>query len=140
MPKPRLGVEPPCEGRALMYLVDSSIWIDHFRKSNPRLVQALTDQLVMCHPFIIGELALGSLKDRQTVISMLQALPQAAKADDDEVLKLIETQGLFSRGLGLIDAHLIASALIEGDVKIWTGDKRLAAISDEMNLGGMPVI
>ena len=123
-----------------MYLVDSSIWIDHFRKSNPRLVQALTDQLVMCHPFIIGELALGSLKDRQTVISMLQALPQAAKADDDEVLKLIETQGLFSRGLGLIDAHLIASALIEGDVKIWTGDKRLAAISDEMNLGGMPVI
>lgn len=123
-----------------MYLVDSSIWIDHFRKSNPRLVQTLTEQLVMCHPFILGELALGSLKDRQTVISMLQALPQAAKADDDEVLKLIETQGLFSRGLGLIDAHLIASALIEGDVKIWTGDKRLAAISDEMNLGGMPVI
>lgn len=135
MPKPRLGAEPTFEARALMYLVDSSIWIDHFRKSNPRLVQTLTDQLVMCHPYILGELALGSLKDRQTVVSMLQALPQVAKANDNEVLRLIETQGLFSRGLGLIDAHLIASALIEGDVKIWTGDKRLAAISDEMNLG-----
>jgi predicted nucleic acid-binding protein len=117
-----------------MYLVDTSVWIDHLRQSDPMLVKALGDDLVACHPFIIGELALGSLKDRKTVIAMLENLPSVTRADDSEVLRMIEDRKLFARGLGLIDAHLLAAALIEGDVQIWTKDKRFQVIATELNV------
>ena len=117
-----------------MYLVDTSVWIDHFRKTDPLLVKALGDHLVACHPFIIGELALGSLRDRKTVIAMLENLPSVTRANDSEVLGMIEDRKLFARGLGLMDAHLLAAALIEGDVQIWTKDKRFQTIATELNV------
>ena len=119
-----------------MYLVDSSVWTHHFRQSNEALVEALNKDLVVCHPFIVGELALGSLQDRQTIIAMLKNLPATVVADNDEILHLIETRQLYSRGLGLIDAHLLGSVLIEGGgLRIWTADKRFAVIADEFEVG-----
>ena len=117
-----------------MYLVDTSVWIDHLRASDPQLVDALGQQLVLGHPFIAGELALGSLKNRATIIAMLKNLPSVTRADDNEVLRMIEDRKLFARGLGLIDAHLLAAALIEGDVQIWTKDKRFQTIATELNV------
>ena len=117
-----------------MYLVDTSVWIDHFRKTDPLLVKALGDDLVACHPFIIGELALGSLKDGKMVIAMLENVPSVTRADDSELLDMIDDRKLFPRGLGLIDTHLLAAALIEGDVHIWTKDKRFQMIATELNV------
>lgn len=122
-----------------MYLVDSSVWINHLRDGNPTLVQALSEDAVWCHPHIIGELALGSLKERSVFLEMLGDLPRSTQAADNEVIALIENRKLYGRGIGYIDCHLLASALIAGNLKIWSDDKRLSSAAAELGVAAHPL-
>ena len=116
-----------------MILVDSSVWMDHFRKSIRRLAALLDAEDICIHPFVIGEVACGNLKNRKEIIALLHALPSVQKAHDDEILFFIERHGLSGRGVGLIDVHLLASCLIE-HCYIWTADKRLHTLAAEMHI------
>jgi hypothetical protein len=109
-----------------MVLVDTSVWVSHLRSGNARLRELLEEGKVMSHPFVIGELSCGNLKNRQEIISLLKALPAAATAAHDEVLRFIEDQGLMGLGLGYVDIHLLAAARLTA-VPLWTNDKRLKA-------------
>lgn len=115
-----------------MVLVDTSIWIDHFRTSNSELQALLTSETVLCHPYVIGELACGSLANRQIILSLISNLPSAVEADHSEVMRLIESANLMSRGIGWVDTHLLASSLLS-KAKLWTRDKRLSEISKELD-------
>lgn len=117
-----------------MILVDSSIWIDHLRSSDAVLSDLLNRAQVLAHPFVIGELALGSLRQRATIIDALQDMPKAVKADDGEVLAFIERQTLYARGIGYIDAHLLASARLTPDASLWTRDRRLNEVANVLGL------
>ena len=116
-----------------MILVDTSVWIDHFRKSNSRLVDLLNEEKVLVHPLVIGGLACGNLKKRTEIIALLHALPQAAKADDSEILFFLEQHTLHGRGVGLIDVHLLASCLLDQSF-LWTVDKRLLAVAKQLQI------
>jgi predicted nucleic acid-binding protein len=107
-------------------LVDTSVWIHHLARAHPELVQELYEGRVYAHPFVIGELALGSLKRRVEVEELLAHLPRAPVASDDEVLSFVRTHTLHGRGIGWIDAHLLASARLSGS-ELWTTDRRLLA-------------
>ncbi len=107
-----------------MILADSSVWIDYLNKGDALFNRVLVEQLVLLHPFVIGELALGSMKSRKAQLRYLKLLPQADEATDTEVIALIENSALYCTGIGYIDAHLLASAKISG-VDFWTRDKRL---------------
>ena len=107
-----------------MILVDTSVWIAHFRKGRSRLGELLSEALVMVHPFVMGELACGNLKNRARILSDLEALPSAVSATHEEVMRLIEDRKLWGLGIGWIDAHLLASALLS-DCRFWTLDGRL---------------
>ena len=113
-----------------MILVDTSIWIDHLRSGSPTLAALLENDLVRTHNFVIGELACGNLRNRAEVLGLLQSLPQLAPATEDEALFFIEQQCLMGRGIGYIDAHLLAAAVMHG-ARLWTKDKRLKAIAEE---------
>jgi predicted nucleic acid-binding protein len=117
-----------------MILVDTSVWIDHIDHSEPIMVELLLNDRVRIHPYVIGEISLGSLRDRATVIHALNDLPRVLVATPDEVFYLIEQQRLFSRGIGYVDASLLASAKLQPGVTIWTRDKRLKKIADELAL------
>ena len=117
-----------------MLLVDSSVWIDHLRKNDLAVAAALNEGKVLSHPHVIGEIALGSMKDRSTVLSLMQGLPKAKVASEVEVLSLIESNQLFGRGIGYTDAHLIASTLLTEDALLWTRDKRLQTVALELEL------
>ena len=116
-----------------MILVDSSVWIDHFRKPNTRLAALLDAEEICTHPFVIGEVACGNLKNRKEIIALMHTLPSVQEADDDEILFFIERHRLSGRGIGLIDVHLLASCLVERCF-IWTADKRLKAVAEKMNI------
>jgi len=116
-----------------MVLVDTSIWILHFKGNNAHLKNLLLDESVACHPFIIGELACGNIKNRKEIIPLLQALPQALVAENDEVLQFIEQKKLMGIGIGLIDVHLLASSLLTG-LPLWTADKRLRTTASKFNI------
>jgi predicted nucleic acid-binding protein len=116
-----------------MVLVDTSIWVSHLSKGDARLKTLLEKAEVVCHPFIIGELACGNIANRTEILSSLQALPAASVAKHDEMLRLIESHHLMGRGLGLIDVHLLASALLTR-MPLWTADKRLRAASAKLNI------
>lgn len=118
-----------------MKLVDTSIWIDHFHAAEPALVDLLEMHEVACHPMVIGELALGSLRDRETTLELLANLPATSIAEHDEVMKLVSARELYGRGLGLVDAHLLASTLMTPGARIWTRDKRLRVAADELGVG-----
>jgi hypothetical protein len=107
-----------------MVLVDTSIWINHLQKGNVHLEKLLLDMEVACHPFIIGELACGNLKNRSEILSLLHSLPQAHSVENDEILHFIEMNKLMGSGIGLIDVHLLASARI-ASLHLWTSDKKL---------------
>lgn len=108
-----------------MILVDTSIWISFLREGNERLAQELEQGRVLTHPMIRGELALGSIAQRDAFLGALADLPQAARATDLEVLAMIDTHSLHGQGLGLVDTHLLASALLTPGALIWTRDQRL---------------
>ena len=116
-----------------MILVDTSVWIDHLRRGEAELVTALGREQALLHPFVIGELACGNLKNREEVLSLLQELPKATVATDTEVLSFIERRGLMGRGIGYLDVHLLASAALT-EAQLWTKDRRLAAAAGELNL------
>ncbi len=116
-----------------MLLVDTSVWIDHFRKSNEQLEEVLNNGDIMCHPFIIGELACGNIKNRKEILSLMKELPMSYKASHDEIFELIERRKLMGRGLGFIDMHLIASAFLS-NVCLWSFDKNLNKIAIELKI------
>jgi predicted nucleic acid-binding protein len=107
-----------------MVLVDTSVWVSHFRHGNVDLQKLLHDGEVVSHPFIVGELACGNLKNRHEILTYLQSLPMTILAEDEEVLKFIENNQLMGKGLGYIDVHLIASAVLT-NVLVWSLDKTL---------------
>lgn len=115
-----------------MILVDTSVWVDHLRGGNAELTRALDAGLVAVHPFVIGELACGNLVNRAEVLSLLQALHAAPMATGDEALAFIEARSLMGRGIGFIDVHLLASCALAGDMRLWTGDRRLASVAMEL--------
>lgn len=114
-------------------LVDSSVWIDHLRRRGSRLGLHLANGQVECHPFVVGELACGNLVRRDEILSLLGALPLVREADHAEVLALVRAKRLFGRGLGWVDAHLLASTLLSRTL-LWTLDRRLAACARELGL------
>ncbi len=116
-----------------MVLVDTSIWVVHLRQGSRRLEKLLMDADVMCHPFIIGELACGNLKNRNEIISLLQSLPMAPTIELDEFLFFIDRNHLMGKGVGFVDVHLLASAQLAG-VPLWTGDKKLKSSADQLEL------
>ena len=115
-----------------MILADTSIWVDHFRAGDAELRSQLTSQNIVLHPFVIGELALGSLPNRTQTLGYLQQLPCLKVAQHEEILHMVEARALYRRGIGLIDAHLIASILIHPPVKFWTRDKHLRTVAEEL--------
>ena len=107
-----------------MILVDTSVWIEHLRKGSERLRSLLYDEQVLCHPFVVGELACETLRNRQEILSTLRALPEAHVAEQEEVLRFLEARRLSGRGLGWVDANLLASTLLTG-CTLWTLDQPL---------------
>ena len=107
-----------------MVLVDTSVWISHLRDGNKDLESLLNEDKVICHPMIIGELACGNIKNRNEILSLLQTLPPAKEATHKEVLAFIDKKKLYGKGIGFIDVHLLASALIS-DIALWTLDRKL---------------
>jgi predicted nucleic acid-binding protein len=116
-----------------MVLVDTSVWVSHLRDGDVGLDKLLNDGEVVCHPYIIGELACGNLKNRHEILTYLQSLPTAILAEDGEVLKFIENYELMGKGLGYIDVHLIAAAVLT-DVPLWTFDKTLNKITKKIGM------
>lgn len=116
-----------------MILVDTSVWVEHLRHGLPRLATLLLEGEVLIHPWVIGELACGNLRNRSQVLELLQGLPAATVARDAEVLLLIERERLMGRGIGYVDAHLLASALLS-HCRLWTQDRRLAAEAKQQGL------
>ena len=116
-----------------MVLVDTSVWIAHLREGGVGLNTLLTEGRVLCHPFIVGELACGNLRRRSEILSHLQALPQAIPAKHEEVLQLIENYTLMGRGLGYVDMHLLASVILTR-ASFWTLDKKLHKVAVELRL------
>ncbi|MBI2753130.1 MAG: type II toxin-antitoxin system VapC family toxin [Betaproteobacteria bacterium] len=117
-----------------MILVDTSVWVDHLRDGAPALAAALERGSVLMHPFVLGELACGNLKNRGEVLRLLGELPAAPMATDPEALDYIERRGLMGRGIGYLDVHLLASVALAGTARLWTRDKRLAAVAADLKL------
>jgi predicted nucleic acid-binding protein len=111
-----------------MVLVDTSVWVEHLRSGAAGLDTLLNEGRVVCHPYVIGELACATLKNRAEIVSLLQDLPMAYCADDDEVIQFIDDNGLMGKGLGYMDIHLLMSALLTG-IPLWTNDQRLREAS-----------
>jgi len=116
-----------------MVLVDTSIWVAHLRQGLRRLENLLMDAEVICHPFIIGELACGNLKNRNEIISLLQSLPIVPTIEFEEFLFFIDRNHLMGKGIGFVDVHLLASAQLAG-MPLWTADKKLKSAADQLKL------
>src|SRR5262245_39848933 len=116
-----------------MILVDTSVWIAHQRAGNGSLKALLCDEQVLCHPFVIGELACGTLQRREEILTMLKALPEAHLLDQEEVMSFLEARRLYGRGLGWVDVHLLASTLLTGCF-LWTFDKPLRRAAAALNV------
>lgn len=117
-----------------MLLVDTSVWIDHLHHGESALSAALHQQRVLIHPFIIGELALGNLRDRHSILNALMNLPEALVARDEEVMSLIESERLFGSGIGYVDAHLLASVRLTAGAWLWTRDRRLKSAANRLGV------
>ena len=117
-----------------MILVDTSVWVDHLRAGDRTLAGLLDTGSVLSHAFVIGELALGDLRQRDLVLATLQDLPQASVATDREVLRFIGQHELFGLGIGYVDAHLLAAVRLTAGAALWTRDKRLLGVSERLGL------
>lgn len=120
-----------------MVLVDTSVWINHFRRSIGALVVQLERSLVLCHPCVIGELACGTLRRREETLQWLRLLRRAPVAEDDEVLEMIDTLELWGTGLGWVDVQLVAAARLAG-ARLWTADRRLARVCSRLRIAFVP--
>lgn len=116
-----------------MVLVDTSVWVRHFREGDSDLEQLLNNGQVMCHPYIVGELACSNMKNRREVLSLLQLLPLATLAKHEEILQFIELNHLMGKGLGYIDLHLSASAVLTR-VPVWSHDKKLNEANERLGI------
>ncbi|WP_081821580.1 type II toxin-antitoxin system VapC family toxin [Achromobacter sp. DH1f] len=121
-----------------MILVDTSVWIDHLAEGEPRLERLLNDESVLMHPFVVGELALGSLGRRETVMDALTLLPQVVRASHNEVMHFLQAERLFGKGIGYVDLHLLASTRLTPGATLWTKDKRLRSLASELSLFAEP--
>ena len=116
-----------------MILVDTSVWIDHLRSGDENLTSLLESSQVLMHPFILAEIACGNLANRQPLLSLLAHLPSCTAALDTEVLAFIEHNKLMGRGIGYIDAHLLAATKLTGSARLWTRDKRVATLAQALD-------
>jgi predicted nucleic acid-binding protein len=114
-------------------LVDTSVWVDHFRNRNNGLTALLENNDVLCHPFVIGELACGILQRRAEILESLSALPSAPSVQHGEALHFMDSHKLVGKGIGFIDVNLLASAYL-GKVKLWTRDKRLRELASRLGV------
>jgi predicted nucleic acid-binding protein len=121
-----------------MILVDTSVWVRHLREGDLELERLLNNGEVMCHPFIVSELACGNLRNRHEILSLVQRLPLATQAKHEEVLQFIEQKQLMGKGLGYIDVHLSASAVLT-EVPMWTYDRRLNQANEELGIRYNPL-
>ncbi|MFC1495573.1 type II toxin-antitoxin system VapC family toxin [Thermodesulfobacteriota bacterium] len=117
-----------------LILVDTSVWIKHLREGEKNLVPLLEQGSVACHPFIIGEIACGGMKNRYEIISLLNDLPSVEILDHSEIMEFIENRKIMNKGVGYIDVHLLGSALVSGTL-LWTFDKALGKIAKELSIG-----
>jgi hypothetical protein len=116
-----------------MILVDTSIWIDHLRRGDRQLAMLLEGGEVVCHPFVIGEIACGSLARRPVILELLHALPRTGQAEHDEILMFIEDRRLHGGGIGLVDTHLLWAAVGQAHA-LWTRDARLRRIATRLGV------
>jgi predicted nucleic acid-binding protein len=116
-----------------MILADTSVWIDYFREGLPELAERLRRSIVVMHPFVVGELACGNFSNRDATLELLQQLRSVTVADHEEVLSFIRARKLYGRGIGYVDAHLLAAAAIER-CHLWTRDKRLSALASTLGI------
>ena len=117
-----------------MVLVDTSVWINHLRAGDRTLRSLLEADEVLTHPFVVGEVALGNMRQRGLILEALVELPQAVVANDDEVLAFVAQRRLFGLGIGYIDAHLLVAAQLSSGVKLWTRDKQLLKVATSLGL------
>jgi predicted nucleic acid-binding protein len=117
-----------------LILADTSVWVDHLRAGDKALVALLDAGMVLAHPFVIGELALGNLRQREIVLKALADLPHASVATDAEVVQFIERRALFGRGIGYVDAHLLAAVQLTAGTQLWTNDRRLHGVAVQLGL------
>ncbi|WP_395650383.1 type II toxin-antitoxin system VapC family toxin [Brevundimonas sp.] len=115
-----------------LILADSSVWLDHLRSNDPVMDQLAVEERLLMHTYVIGELSLGNLANRPAFLSRLRQIDAIIKARDDDVFNLIETQRLSGSGIGWVDAHLLTSVVLAGDVKLWTRDRRLNAAAERL--------
>lgn len=117
-----------------MILVDTSVWVDHLRKGDSAMRELLDQRRVLSHPMVIGELALGHLNPREQILALFHLIPRAVVASHPEVIQFISTHRLYGRGLGLVDAHLLAAVKLTPNASLWTRDKRLAGIARSLSV------
>lgn len=120
-----------------MILVDTSVWVDHLRRGNPQLARLLELNMVFLHPWVIGELACGNLKNGADLLEHLSNLIQVTQASDSEVMQFMERNRLYGRGVGWIDLHLLASALLT-NCPFWTLDRRLSEVATDLDVAFTP--
>ena len=121
-----------------MILVDTSVWVDHLRSGNAALGRLLESGAVIGHPWVTGELCLGNLGRRSEMIRLLQGLPQAVVASDEEVLGFIDRESLPGAGIGYVDAQFLAATRLTPGARLWTGERRLAAVATRVGVGFEP--
>lgn len=117
-----------------MILVDTSVWIDHLYARDPDMLGLLSARQVMTHPLIVGEVAMGNLTDRASILRSFAMLRLSARADDDEVLIVVDRHRLYGAGLGYIDAHLLTATMLTPNCSLWTRDRRLKAQAERLGL------
>jgi len=117
-----------------LILADTSVWIDHFRSENAEMRRHLNEGQIVVHPFIVAELALGSLKERTQTLALLDLLPHVRMAQMSEVRLMIESRRLYSLGIGLTDAYLIASVFIDSSTRLWTRDRPLRRVAEALGI------
>ena len=123
-----------------MILVDTSVWIEHFRNTDPQLADLLDGRLVLMHPFVVGEIACANLANRTSVLDLLQQLPMAVEAQTGEVLRFVESNALYGRGIGYVDVHLLAATMLTPETTLWTRDKRLHEAAETLGCACLDVV
>jgi predicted nucleic acid-binding protein len=121
-----------------LILADTAIWVDHLHHGDDRMAALLDAGYVVMHPYIIGEIALGNLRNRAGILDRLRLLPMTTAATDEEVLGFIERHRLFGAGVGYVDVHLLASTLLTAGARLWTRDRRLKEAAERLDIAAEP--